>query len=267
MKNIAILSNPRSGSSWVGQIFNSSPEVLFKFQPNFAYSFPLSLSEDSSELEIKNFYRKLIESNDAFVNGEISISGKNNKKFDKSNYNTLVWKEVHNLYLAKTLLKNCNTKVIGIVRSPFSVISSWIKIPKEFDSSWNVSEQWRYASLKNQDSSNNFFGFEKWKEVASLFLSLKKEYPAQFYLLEYEKLLSNKSEEVKKMFEFCNLEFNSQTIDFLNESSSVNDEDAYSVFKTKKTDNLWEQELPQFIIDEIKKDVKFQFLNEIFKWI
>ena len=258
MKNIAILSNPRSGSSWAGQIFNSSPEVLFKFQPNFAYSFPLSLTEDSTKLEIKDFHQKLIESKDPFVNGEISISGKNNIKFIKSNYQALVWKEVHNLFLAKTLLKNSNTKVIGLVRSPFSVISSWIKIPKEFNPLWSVAEQWRYAQLKNKDLKSNFFGFEKWKEVTELFLCLKEEYPTQFYLLEYENLLSNKIKEVKKMFKFCDLEFTTQTIDFLNESSSVNDDDAYSVFKTKKTDNQWEQELPQFIIDEIKGDAKFK---------
>lgn len=266
MNYLSILSVPRSGSSWVGQILNSSPQVLYKFQPNFSYSFPSNLEKDTDEKKIIEFYENLRKTNDPFVNGKVSISGKSNIEFKKSFCETLVWKEVHFLFLAQTLLEKSDTKVIGLIRSPFAVISSWIKIPKEFDPSWNLTEQWKTANLKNSDFDFNYFGYEKWKEVTQLFISLKQKYPERFYMLQYENLLADPKAEVEKLFSFCNLEVTSQTLGFLTKSTSNNDTDAYSVFKSKKTDDQWKKELPQFIIDEIKMDPEFQSLNKIFKW-
>ena len=30
---------PRSGTSWFGELFNSSPRVAYRFQPLFSYAF------------------------------------------------------------------------------------------------------------------------------------------------------------------------------------------------------------------------------------
>ena len=46
MKRIAIHSAPRSGSSWLGQILNSSPKVCFRFQPLFSYAFKDYLNDN-----------------------------------------------------------------------------------------------------------------------------------------------------------------------------------------------------------------------------
>ena len=267
MNNVAIFSVPRSGSTWLGQIFNSLPNVLYRFQPNFSYSFPHSLNELSDSDAINNFYNELISSTDMFVNGKISISGKGNVEFIKDDVSTLVWKEVHNIYITNILLKHTSTKVIGLVRSPFSVISSWIMIPKEFNPNWSVLKEWREANLKNGESTNNFFGYEKWKEITKLFLELENQFPNQFCLVNYDDLLINTEMEVARIFKFCNLEMQQQTRDFLTQSSGKHDADAYSVFKSKKDDLQWKKTLPQFIIDEISKDPDFIELNKIFHWI
>ena len=36
---ISIHGVPRSGTSWLGQILDSSPKVRYKFQPLFSYAF------------------------------------------------------------------------------------------------------------------------------------------------------------------------------------------------------------------------------------
>ena len=82
-KKIAIFSVPRSGSTWLGQIFNSSPYVAYRFQPNFAYSFSEHLTENATRLEIENFYERLLKTDDPFVNAEISISSRKNIQFEK----------------------------------------------------------------------------------------------------------------------------------------------------------------------------------------
>ena len=53
MKRIAIHSVPRSGSSWLGQILNSSLKVCFRFQPLFSYAFKDYLNEKIKGLETK----------------------------------------------------------------------------------------------------------------------------------------------------------------------------------------------------------------------
>jgi len=265
--NIAIFSVPRSGSTWLGQIFNSLPSVVYRFQPNFAYSFPYYINDTSDNFQIENFYNELLESTDPFVNGEISISGKNNIEFKKDEIKALVWKEVHALYLTKTILQNSTTKVIGIIRSPFSVIASWIKIPREFDPNWDVNEEWRFASLKNNGSPNNFFGYEKWKETVMLFLELREQFPKQFYLVNYEDLLKHTEREVSIIFDFCGLEMHGQTREFLLKTKESNEKDAYSIYKSKKDDCSWKESLPKFIVEEICLDPDFIELNEMFHWI
>ncbi len=36
---IGLHGAPRSGTTWIGQIFNSAPQVAFRFQPFFAHAF------------------------------------------------------------------------------------------------------------------------------------------------------------------------------------------------------------------------------------
>lgn len=268
MKYIALFSPPRSGSSWLGQIFNSSPFVSYKFQPNFAYSFDYNLTIHSEKDDIDFFLKKLSETNDPFVNAEISISGKKNHLFEKSEAaKTLVFKETHYQYLSEALLNKSKGKVVGLLRNPFATLNSWLKTPKEFHPDWDVKSQWKDASLKNEGKSYTYFGYNKWKEVAFLFLKLKQAYPQRFYLLAYEDLLADRVSEIQKLFEFAALEYTAQTAEFLNDSGQKNDQDAYSVFKVKDKDNSWENELPSYIIEEIKNDEDFKLLNETFKWI
>lgn len=268
MNNLALFSVPRSGSSWLGEIINSSPEVIYKFQPNFAYTFEHALQEDSTSEEINDFFDKLYLSKDEFVNGKLSISGaKRNLNFLKHQESTLFFKETHYLNVIENLLTTSDTKVIGLVRSPFAVINSWINIPKEFDPSWSVEEEWKYAELKNKDQSTHFFGYQKWKEASFLFIRLKREYPEQFYLINYEDLLSNPVKEVEQLFKFCSLNHTEQTDAFIKLSTTTEAEDVYAVFKQKTDDMGWKKTLPSYIENEIKEDKEFNTLNDIFRWI
>ena len=67
MIRISIHSVPRSGSSWLGQILNSSEKVCFRFQPLFSYAFKDYLSEKSSKKDIVSFFEKIAQSDDDFL--------------------------------------------------------------------------------------------------------------------------------------------------------------------------------------------------------
>lgn len=270
MRRIAIHSVPRSGSSWLGSIFDSSLHVVYRFQPLFSYTHKDQLTENSNIEEIDNFFKDIQCTDDQFVLQAVAKKNNPIPQFQKSRTSHIVYKEVRYHHILKNLLyKDKNIKVIGLIRNPFAVINSWLNAPKEFkkELNWKVDEEWRDAPKKNLGQPEEFNGYNKWKEAAFLYLKLKKKYPDRFYLLDYNDLLLNKVATVEKLFDFSNLELTQQTLNFLNTSSQKEDKDAYSVFKQKKNDDQWKLELPSFIIEEIKADEDFQRLNQIFQWI
>lgn len=271
MKKIAIHSVPRSGSTWLGAIFDSHPDVRYRMQPLFSYAFKDYLNENSSLERINKFFKEISDSEDDFLHQQEAKKNALIPVFEKSdNPGHICYKEVRYHYILKNLIKkDKDIKVIGIIRNPFSVINSWLKAPKEFKAElgWKVEEEWRNAPSKNQNRPEEFNGYEKWKEVAILFLELKKHFPEQFYLLEYNKLLQNPEVQVRKLFSFCDLSLAPHTMKFLDESTQSNHSDPYAVFKVKKKDNKWKDKLPSYIIKEIKSDPEFYHLNGIFNWI
>ncbi len=58
LAKIAVHGVPRSGTSWLSEIFNSSPRVLFKYQPLFSYVLKDFLNPGSSREEIGAFFEK-----------------------------------------------------------------------------------------------------------------------------------------------------------------------------------------------------------------
>ena len=64
---IAIFGAPRSGTTWLGQIFNSSVNTLYRYQPLFSYEFKNRLDENSSKHDINKFHSDLINSKSNFV--------------------------------------------------------------------------------------------------------------------------------------------------------------------------------------------------------
>ena len=55
-KIIGVFGVPRSGTSWLGQIFNSSEETSFFYQPMFTETFRDKINARSSKEEIENLF-------------------------------------------------------------------------------------------------------------------------------------------------------------------------------------------------------------------
>lgn len=266
MRSLTILSVPRSGSTWLGQIFNSSPETIYRFQPNFAYSFPHKLDEKSTIKDVVHFKKALLETDDLFVTGRLSINGKIVHSFPKKEQKLLVWKEVHSLYLADAFLRSDRAKVIGLIRSPLAVLASWRNAPKEFDEQWDFSKEWRRAPAKNMDNKGYCFGYEAWKANCRTFLKLAATKPGNFCLASYEELLANPQEYTESLFSFAGLQFTDQTKQYLQHSRSSTDKNPYATNKTFTKDDRWKKTLPVEIIQEVQNDPFYQQIQPIFGW-
>ena len=76
----------------------------------------------------------------------------------------------------------------------------------------------------------------------------------------------NSLENSKLLFQQLNLDFTSQTIDFLNASNKSRDvNDYYSVYKGSSSKDKWKKELPEYIIKEIYFDLKNTRLERFLK--
>jgi hypothetical protein len=259
INKVAIHGVPRSGTTWLGAIFDSSSRVVYRNQPLFSYAFKSFLSENSGITEINSFFDQIHLSNDEF------ITQKDFKKkgviptFKKTSVTHIVYKEARYHHILNNLLKtDANIRIVGIVRDPRSVIYSWLNAPKEFDKKkWEISKEWQFGDLKNKGKKEEFYGYHKWKEVAQMFLDFKEIYPSQFYLLNYCDLLENTEDTVKKLFDFCNIQYEKQTQDFIvNSKAKDMSYDAYSVYRTNTFDNKWKGNLSNKIVASIESDLR-----------
>jgi hypothetical protein len=266
MQHIAIHSVPRSGSSWLGEILNSSPDVCYAFQPLFSYAFKGRLQDNSELKEINDFYRDLLNSDDDFVTQAEARRLGTKPLFEKHQTTHVAYKEVRYHYILENLVaQNPTQKVIGLVRHPLAVLSSWKNAPREFraDMGWSFKDEWKKANLKNQNRPEEYFGYDKWKETTLLFKRLNEQYPDNVKLVHYSNLLGNTMGVVKAIFDFLELDFTHQTKEFIEHSSNRDVIDTYSVFKTKKvTDTDYHSHIPDWITKEVIEDCKMLGLDE-----
>ncbi|WP_019933259.1 sulfotransferase domain-containing protein [Oceanimonas smirnovii] len=258
MKKIAIFSVPRSGSTWLGEIFNSSTNTKYCFQPLFSYSLKSYLSEDSTAEEIDEFYKKLVDSDDEFIcQTQKRIDGILPQFSKKSELSAIVFKEVRYINIIENLLNSDKEiKIIGLVRNPLSVMASWFKAPKEFNPEWSIEDQWFSAELKNQGRKEEFFGFERWLAAAKLFTKLQDKHPEQFKLVKYSELTSNTDDTVKDLFDFVELDYEKKVLDFISESKIKQVYDTYSVYRKNQDDDKWKHVVSDSIYNSIVASLK-----------
>ena len=258
LAKIAVHGVPRSGTTWLGEIFNSSPRVIFKFQPLFSYALKDFLTPDASRQEIDAFFEALRVTEDAFLDRSDERERGLLPSFTKEEATHVVYKEVRYHHILRNLLrKSPDVRLVAFVRNPLSVINSWLRAPREFraDLGWEEREEWRYAPKKNLKRPEEFFGYERWKEATRIFQALKDQHPERVHVLEYRKLLADPEAEVAGLFAFCSLEVGEQTREFLVRSTSESHPDTYSVFRAGQSDDKWRTELDPAIADEILTDL------------
>jgi hypothetical protein len=254
---VTIQSVPRSGSSWLGQIFKSSPHVEFRFQPLFSYAFKGALGPHSSRAEILHFFQGIMDTKDDFILQRDEYHVEYPELAERERVTHLVMKEVRYNHILRNLLQQVpQLKLVGLVRHPCAVLDSWVHAPREFKPEWSVDEQWRSGALKNQGRPEEFFGFDKWKEVARLFLELKREHPGQVYVQRYCDLNDHTEESVKALFAFCDLPYGDGTADFIATSKSKAGSDPNSVYLLARRDDAWEGRLKRSIADEVISELQ-----------
>jgi len=246
----------RSGTSWIGQIINSSPRVRFRFQPLFAYEFKGRVDEDSDRATYEQLFRDIFNTSSAFLTQEDKQASGEYPKFKKNvDPEILVFKENRYQSVLEPMMRRVEfLQAVGIVRHPCAVLNSWRHNSKEFPLGSEILKEWRFGNCKNK-GNEDYFGYYKWKEIANLYLDLRDKYPDRFALLRYERAVHTPQKTIPALFEFLKIPFEEATQNFLLESAVPRDESYYSVYKDKSVAEKWRKELDAHIIDEIYSDL------------
>lgn len=231
--------------------------MAFRFQPLFSYAFKSRLGPQSTRQECLQFFEDILRTKDPFVLQQDPNIHVDYPAFAESARPThVVMKEVrYNHILPNLMAVLPEIQVIGLVRHPCAVMDSWIHAPREFKPEWNVQEQWRSGALKNQGRQEEFFGFDKWKEVAGLFLQLEAHYPGRMKVVRYADLNAEPMATVRELFQFCGLAFGPATEAFIRSSRSADGGDANSVFRKARPDDAWTKRLDPAISGTILNEL------------
>lgn len=246
----------RSGTSWIAQVLNSSPDVCFRFQPLFAYEFKGRVTEDSSREEYEALFHEMYDTATPFLTQEDKQLTGDYPKFKKNPApRTLVFKENRYQSILEPMLRRVSyLKGIGIVRHPCAVLNSWRKNAKEFPPGSDILKEWRFGNCKNK-GNEDYFGYYKWKEIANLYMDLREKYTERFTLLRYEDAVHEPQESFRALFEFLGLPYGDAPRSFVEESTASHEDGYYSVYKNKSVADKWRSELPAYIVDEIEADL------------
>lgn len=252
MNLISLHSVPRSGSSWLLSIFDSHLNTKSLYQPLFSYAFKNVITEDSSHSDFNNFINNIRDTEDDFCCMKSNFHTNNGTipmiENTKTDITHIVMKHVTHHYLIEKMIEwNVNIKIIGLIRNPLNVIESQMKAKHE-----NLQD-WLNGTDKNNNLKEFYFGFNKWFDVDNYFIHLKKKYPKNVYLIHYEDLLDNTKDEVYKLFNFCNLKVDENTLNFIDKSTSIDNTYDYSVFRNKESLINKKCNLNKEIIDYINK--------------
>jgi|APSaa5957512622_1039677.scaffolds.fasta_scaffold00681_17 hypothetical protein len=262
-----IAGMPRSGTTWLSQIFASSPDVRLKFCPLFSYEFKNALDENSSAEQWEKLFSDLYQTNSEFLDQDHLRKHGLVPSFDEKNENPrhLIIKSTrfHNL-IPYVLKLNNKIHFVHIVRHPCATIYSWINAPREFPEHADQMKEWRIGECRKQ-GPGEFWGFDDWKKVTTQALRLRKQYPDRYMILRYETLVKDTLHYTKELFDFFHIPLGKQTQDFIALSQSRHDRRKHSVFKDPKLKDKWEEMLDPTIVSECLSEVRGTELEQFVK--
>jgi hypothetical protein len=249
---IAIVGLPRSGTSWLGQILDSSPNVAYRFEPIFSYAFKNAVDENSSREDYIRFFEGIYQSQDDFLLQKDKRAAGTYPTFSKrSEAEFLVFKTTRFHHLLEDMLRYFdNLKIISIVRHPCGAINSWINAPREFPATADPMKEWKSGNCR-KTATEEFWGFNDWKKVTLMHMKLEEKYLQQFKIIKYEELVKYTMMKSEELFSFVGLDLEDQTRKFIEECHSKHDQDNYSVFKRKNVADEWKKSLPEEIRERI----------------
>lgn len=268
-KIIWLTTMPRSGSTWVSQIFAASSSVKVKFCPLFSYTFKNKMSKKSTPQEWVEFFNKVFITSDEYMDQRhLTTKGLIPENIHNDhNQEILLIKSNRQHHLTESILKKLpNIQFVAIVRNPLSVINSWITNQTEFPANEDPLLQWRSGECRKKNNPvGEFWGFDDWIKVTQMHIQLAEKYPDRFNIYRYEDILASPFSMARTIFNTLDIDFSDEVKEFISLSRAKHSDNPRSVYKSKIDPNRWKKQLPPVIVNEIYNDIKGTSLERFLK--
>ena len=261
---VVILSLPRSGSSWVGEILGLSPTAMYLREPitqSFLRRYPKSYSyfefDEATKPNIYDLSAKNVFSGLPLFNHWITIHS-NQWNLSKRVHRRIVTKEV-NPFMLSWLFENFHPRIIYLIRHPVAVTYSFDRMGwsgKKFES--RLSKETLEEKIPHYRKFTHSFWAEHGAFQAFVLNEICKNQKENesFSIVRYEDLCADPVNEYKKLFEFAQLEWNDaverKILERCNPCKINNN--AYSTQRdTAYEAKKWKKEVPLEKIRELKQ--------------
>jgi hypothetical protein len=258
---------PRSGTTWLSQIFASCPDVRMKFCPLFSYDFKNILDENSTAKQWDKLFTDVYHTNSEFLDQDYLRKDGLVPTFTQKNKNPnhLFIKSTRFHNLVPYLLElNREIRFVHIVRHPCASVYSWLSNPLEFPEYADPHLEWRTGKCR-KTGPGEFWGFNDWMRVTRQALFLSEQYPDRHRIIRYEDLVGNPQGQTKEIFAYFEIPYEKQTQEFLENTHSRHDDSRRSVFKNPKVIDRWQQKLDPTIVAACLNEIKGSALEQFVK--
>jgi len=203
-KIIFVIGMPRSGTSLIEQILSSHKDVYGAGELPFMGSLAEKLFF-KNKFELK--YKKLDEINNSELD-QIKEKYLNNLSIYNFNEKCVVDKAPLNFKWIGLILKVIpNSKIIHCRRDPMDVC-------------WS-----NYKNFFSSSKLNFTYKFENLAKYYSFYIDImnfwSKQFKDKIYNLDYEKIVNNSEDEIKKMINYCDIEWDESCLTFYKNKKSV----------------------------------------------
>ena len=216
---IFIVGLPRSGSTLIEQILSSHHDVYGAGEINYLHKEVMKLVKEKrrqypdflefiDELDLNNISRGYIQKIDKISNNHSFITDKNLSNSMMLGLIILLFPEAKIVHSKRDPVENC-----------FSIFS--VRFSGDHIYAYDLENIANFYNLHSQMMSN-------WKEL----------FPEKIYELQYENLVQDNENEVKKLLKFCNLPFDKRCLEFYKNDRPLRTESAAQVRQKIYTSSL-----------------------------
>ena len=245
---------PRSGTTWLSQIFEAHPRFITRLSPNYSYVLKNRLTPDSTEAEWRSVLGEAAATSDPFMTQNWQRDAGNLPWFEPSDEaQRLAVKDTrfHETYLAG-MGRLPDAFCIYLVRNPCATLDSWRRSP-EFPANAGLDAEWRSGACRKGDGPGEYWGFADWVTLTRRYRQLAREEPSRYRVVRYEELVRHPNRGAEDLFRFVGEALDPQVVDFIAASQATHTAGPYSVFKDPVTVlTRWKESFPATIAAEIQ---------------